>query len=141
MKTGRNILLLLLSTAFLVAACSKGGQVADDPHTINFSDTTFPVIQIAEPLDNQVFTSGDTIKIQGRVTDNSLFQGSINITDDANGNVVEEQRYEIHGFQLYDFAISYKSIVSSVTNYTVTVKYEDHGLNEVAKMVKVKVNP
>jgi len=79
--------------------------------------------------------------VEGKVTDNGLYQGSIRITDDANGSLIKEQLYEIHGFQLYNFSLAYRAAVTVITNYTVTVQYEDHGLNKATKAVKVKVNP
>jgi hypothetical protein len=130
-----------IATAIIVAACSKGGQAAEDPHTSDFSDSTTPVVELKSPTDNQLFTSGDIIKVEGKVTDNSLYRGSIGITDDANAAIVKEQLYVIHGYQSYDFYVEYKTAVTVVTNYTVTVQYEDHGLNAGIKAVKVKVNP
>jgi hypothetical protein len=123
-------------------ACSKGGTPADDPYAYNPGDSTTPVIVLNTPTDNQSFSTGDIIKIDGKVTDNSLYRGSIRITnDDAAGAIILEQLYEIHGFQLYNFHVEYKTAVTAVANYTVTVRYEDHGLNEDIKSVKVKVNP
>ena len=125
----------------IAAGCSKGGSAEDDQHIINLNDSTTPVIELKNPTDNQVFTSGAIIKVEGKVTDNSLYQGSIRIKDDAGGALVKEQLYEIHGAQSYDFYVEYKASVTVVTNYTVTVQYEDHGFNNVTKTVKVKVNP
>jgi hypothetical protein len=31
--------------------------------------------------------------------------------------------------------------VSSTSNYTITVSFEDHGYNTVTRSVKIKVNP
>ena len=131
-----------IAVAVTITACSKGGGATEDElHIIDSSDTTMPVIEINSPSDNQVFTSGDTIKVEGKVTDNGLYRGSIRITNDANDALIKEQLYEIHGFQLYNFSLAYKTAAAVVTNYTVTVQYEDHGLNVSVKTVKVKVNP
>jgi hypothetical protein len=130
-----------IATAIIVAACSKGGQAAEDPHISDFSDSTTPVVELKSPTDNQLFTSGDIIKVEGKVTDNSLYRGSIGITDDANAAIVKEQLYVIHGYQSYDFYVEYKTAVTVVTNYTVTVQYEDHGEKAGIKAVKVKETP
>ena len=130
-----------IATTIIVTACSKGGQAAEDPHISDFSDSTTPAVDLKSPIDNQSFTSGDIIKVEGKVTDNSLYQGSIRIKDDASGNLVKEQLYVIHGYQSYDFYVECKTAVTVVTNYTVTVEYDDHGLNAGIKTVKVKVNP
>ena len=139
----RNILLVFfVMVVTAIAACSKGGVAAEEEHVQqDFSDTTHPVIDIRNPGDNQVFASGDIIKVQGKVTDNALYQGSIRIKDDANEAVAKEQLYEIHFYQSYDFSIEYKATVTKTTNYTVTVQFEDHGTNVTSKSVKVKVNP
>jgi Bacterial Ig domain len=130
-----------VAITIIVVACSKGGTAAQDSHISDFSDSTTPVVEILNPSDNQAFRSGDTIKIDGKVTDNSLYRGSIRITNDANAAVILEQLYEIHGYQLYNFHLEYKISVSAASNYTVTVQYEDHGLNAGIKTVKVKVDP
>jgi len=125
-----------------VTACSSGGvQAVDDPHIFNPADTTIPVVDIYTPSENEVFSTGDTIRISGKVTDNSLYRGNIRITNDANGAVVKEQLFEIHGFQVYNFYLEHKTIVLAVTNYTVTVQYQDHGFNTGTNAVKVRVNP
>lgn len=144
MKTGKILLSFCISVVIVMTACSKGGVALteDEQHVQqDFTDTTFPVIEILKPSNNQSFTSGDIIKVQGKVTDNGLYQGSIRIKDDANGAVAKEQSYEIHFYQSYDFSIEYKATVTSATNYTITVQFEDHGSNITSKSVKVKVNP
>lgn len=144
MKTRNFLFVFYIAVIAVIAACSKGGvALAEDAQHVqqDFSDTTFPVIDIRNPADNQVFTSGDIISVQGKVTDNGLYQGSIRIKDDANGTVAKEQLYEIHFYQSYDFSIEYKATVTKITNYTVTVQFEDHGTNVTSKSVKVKVNP
>ncbi len=85
-------------------ACSKGGTAADDgdgsggPHVVTPTDVTAPVIDITTPAVNQVFTSGNVINVTGKLTDDyGLYRGSVRITNDANGAVLKEQLYEIHG--------------------------------------------
>ncbi|MEK7224727.1 MAG: hypothetical protein AAB221_03495, partial [Bacteroidota bacterium] len=105
-------------------------------------DTTAPLLDIYTPTANQVFTSGSTITITGRLTDDlGLYRGTIKITNDANGDILKNQAYEIHGLRLYDFSLSYVTSVTTASDYTVTVSFEDHGYNSVTKSVKVKVNP
>jgi hypothetical protein len=138
--------------AVIVAAitgCGKGGQTGDNgngggdgPHVIDLTDTIFPEIVIYTPVLDQVYTTGAAINVTGKVTDaGGLYQGSIRITNDANGTVLKEQLYEIHGTVDYSFNISYTTAVSTASDYTVSVSYEDHGLNTTSKSVKVKVNP
>jgi hypothetical protein len=141
MNSCKALLSFCIAASIIIASCSKAGSAAEDPHISDFNDSTTPVVELKNPTDNQVFTSGETIMVEGKVTDNSLYRGSIRITDDANATVVKEQLYEIHGFQLYNFSLAYKTSVTSVTNYTINVQYEDHGSNAGIKSVKVRVNP
>ena len=132
-------------TMLLFFSCSKntGSDGGDDGNHIpvDVNDVSYPVITIDKPLANQVFVSGDTIKIQGLVTDNSLYKGNIKIINDAGGLVLLDQDYEIHGLASYNFSRVYKTAVTATSNYTVSVEFEDHGLNATTQTVKVKVNP
>ena len=51
------------------------------------------------------------------------------------------QAYEIHGLLLYNFSINHTVSTFAAADYTVTVSFEDHGLNATTKSVKVKVTP
>ena len=135
-------ILILLSAFCIILSCSKGGStLQEDPiHEITLQDTIFPVIEINKPLNNQVFVSGESILVEGKVTDISLYRGKIRIVDDANNSVIKEQLYEIHGFASYDFNLTLKTSVLSAATYTVSVEFEDHGLNVTTRTVKVKVN-
>jgi hypothetical protein len=145
MKRGIHILLLRVIVAMSLVSCSRGsgtGPDDDGPHIINNNDTVAPVVEIHTPVDAQVFASGAVINMTGKIMDDGgLYRGTIKITNDANGTVVKEQLYEIHGFQLYNFNLSHTSAVTVASNYTVTVTFEDHGLNQASKSVKIKVNP
>ncbi len=132
----------------LITGCGKSegsGSPADDfgtPHVINNDDNIPPVIDIVTPTSGQEFSNGQNISITGKITDaGGLYRGSIRIVNDATGTIVKEQLYEIHGFQLYNFSLSHAVSVAMVSNYTITVRFEDHGLNVTAGSVQVKVNP
>lgn len=128
----------------MLAACSKGGS-ANGGGTVyppSPTDTVAPVLTINTPTDNQVFTSGSSINVTGLVTDDlGLYRGSVRIVNDATGFLVKEQLYEIHYFKQYNFSVSHTVSVTSPTDFTITVWYEDHGYNKTTKVVKVKVNP
>lgn len=113
----------------------------DDNHPLDMSDTSYPIISIDRPVANQIYTNGDTIKIEGKVTDNGLYRGKIKITNDVNGLVVNDQSYEVHFFPSYNFSFFHKTAVTVVSDYTISVEFEDHGLNTTTLTVKVKVNP
>ena len=142
---------LFMKVAFILSAmlihfsCSKtsGGSSGDDSNHIplDINDATLPVIVIDKPIANQVFVNGDNIIIQGKVTDNSLYRGTIKIINDLNNFVLFNQPYEIHGQPAFNFDVQYKTSVAAISNYTVIVEFEDHGLNITTQTVKVKVNP
>jgi hypothetical protein len=140
MKCYKSLFSFCLAVTILAAACTKGVE-PQDIHAIDYNDTTLPIVVINNPSNNQSFKSGDIIHVSGKVTDNSLFQGSIRFTDDASGSIMKEQQYEIHGLQEYNFDLPYPASVLVVSNYTVTVQYEDHGLNITTQSVKIKINP
>ena len=131
--------------ALIFTTCSKGGTSTDDggggPHVVTPNDVTAPEVSIFTPTTNQVFNNGNVISITGKITDDfGLYRGTIKIVNDATGFAVVNQPYEIHGLLLYNFSINYTAAVTTATDYTVTVTFEDHGLNSTAKSVKVKVN-
>jgi hypothetical protein len=139
-----KILVGSVAIALLLAACSKGGTATPDGpvHIPSPTDTIAPVLDIQTPSNNQVFSSGNSINVSGQVTDElGLYRGSIRIVNDATGLLVKEQLYEIHYIKLYNFSISHTVNVTSPTDFTITVWYEDHGYNKTTKVVKVKVNP
>ncbi|MBL0269184.1 MAG: hypothetical protein IPP99_11110 [Chitinophagaceae bacterium] len=142
----KGLLLLMAFMSVLVYSCSRGGSPVDDgsgnPHVENPTDTTPPVITISTPTESQTYTSGSTIHMTGRISDDlGLYRGTIKLVNDANGLVLKEQAYEIHGLLAYNFSLSHTAVVSAAADYTVTVSFEDHGLNTVTRSVKVKVNP
>jgi hypothetical protein len=137
-------ILFCLVMVSAVAACSKGSSTNDSgtDHIPSPNDTIPPRISIFTPTVNQVFMNGSVINITGKITDElGLYRGTIRIINDATSGIILNQPYEIHGLPVYDFSISHTASVTVATDYTVTVTFEDHGLNSASKSVKVKVNP
>jgi hypothetical protein len=142
-KLQTTILSFFIFLTATILSCAKSGTATekpDGPHVINFKDTVFPVVTISKPTLGQVFKNGDTIKIEGKVTDTSIYRGKLKIVNDANGTVVKEQEYEIHGLPSYDFNLIHKTTVTTASNYTIIAEWEDHGFNVTSKSVKIKVN-
>jgi hypothetical protein len=136
----------LLFATFLMISCSKGGiSPADNdggPHDIVPTDTIAPQLQIYSPSANEEFANGQIINIRGKLTDDyGLYRGTVKLTNDANGNAVFYQAYEIHGLIQYDISVNYHVSVTSVTNYTLTISFEDHGNNIVTKTINIKARP
>jgi Bacterial Ig domain len=136
------MVLLIVLTGF---SCSKGGNEGGDDdgtHVVSPNDVTAPVLVINTPTTNEVFATGNTINITGRITDDlGLYRGTIRVTNDANGELLKQQVYEIHGVLSYNYNVSYTPSVTVASNYTVTVSFEDHGSNATTQTVKIKVNP
>ena len=149
MKTFSHILLGMVAfTSMIILGCSKAGTYTVDegtsgpPHVFVPTDTTAPELTILTPAANQEFANHSVISITGKLTDDfGLYRGTIKIVNDNNGLVMLNQAYEIHGFLQYNFSVNHTVSVTTASIYTVTVSFEDHGLNTVTKSVKVKVNP
>jgi Bacterial Ig domain len=130
-----------------LSACSKGGTEAPAPggpdeHVFTPNDVTPPEVTILTPTANQSFTNGTVISITGKLTDDyGLYQGTIKVVNDATGFILVNQPYEIHGLLSYNFSLNHTVSVNSATDYTITVSFEDHGLNTSSKSVKVKATP
>ena len=64
---------------------------------IDQNDDIFPVITVSKPTANQVYTSGDSIIVEGKVTDDKIvYKGKVQIKNDANNFVVADSYYETH---------------------------------------------
>jgi len=144
------LFVLSVLTVIIYTACTRGEGFIDDgsgggnggPHVYNYQDTVYPVVEIYTPVTNQSFSSGSNISITGKITDDlGLYRGTIKVVNDANGEVLKQQQYEIHGFLSYNYTVNYTPQVSAISNYTISVSFEDHGLNSTTQTVKVKVNP
>ena len=93
---------------------------------------------LLSPAARQIYS----IIVEGKVTDNKkLYKGKIFISNSTSGIVVAEQYYETHFLQVMDLRLTYKATVSLATEFTVTVEFEDHGLNKATQTLNVKVNP
>jgi hypothetical protein len=148
MRKGVHYIFISLLVAGLMTACSKSGNSTDDggggggPHIVTDNDTTRPVLTVTTPLNNQLYANGSSISVSGTITDDmGLYRGSIRITNDVTGEILKEQLYEIHGIRSYNFNVPAIATVTAVTDYTVSVFFEDHGLNSISQTLKVKMNP
>jgi hypothetical protein len=139
-------LFCFIAFAAVMAACSKGGSSSGPDHGTGGGgnpspiDTIAPILDIFTPTTAQVFNTVTAVNITGKITDDlGLYRGTIRITNDANGSLWREQAYEIHYILAYNFNIS--ETITTPGDYTITVRFEDHGFNSATKSVKIKVNP
>jgi hypothetical protein len=128
----------------VIQSCSKVGvgEKGEDINAIDENDNIFPVISITRPTANQVYRSGDSIIVEGRVTDDKkMYKGKVQIKNDLNNLVVVEDYYETHFLTAINFRLAYQAIVTGSTDFSVQVEFQDHGANTVTATTKVKVNP
>ena len=135
---------ITFSAGALLLSCSKVGSAADDdnPNAIDENDNVFPVITVTKPAANQVYTSGDSIVVEGKVTDEKkMYKGKVQIKNDANNFVMAENYYETHFSLYFNYRLAYKAEVTSPTDFSILLEFQDHGTNISAATIKVKVNP
>ena len=136
--------IVIVSVALVITSCSKVGasEEEEDINAIDQNDDVFPVINATKPTINQVYRSGDSIIVEGNVTDDKkLYKGKVQIKSDANSSVVAENYYETHFLTAMNFRLAYQAIVTTSTDFTVLVEFQDHGANTSTTTIKVKVNP
>lgn len=135
---------IIFSVSAILLSCSKVGSVADDddPTEIDQNDDVFPVITVSKPAANQIFTSGDSIIVEGKVTDDKkMYNGKVQIKNDANNFVMADNYYETHFLSAMNYRLAYKAQVTSPTDFSILIEFQDHGLNTSTATIKVKVNP
>jgi hypothetical protein len=124
-------------------SCTKiGAGEEENLNRIDEEDDLFPVITVSKPTANQVYISGDSIIVEGKVTDNKIvYKGKVQIKNDANSLVMADGYYESHFLQAINYRVAYKAVVTVPTDFNILVEFQDHGANTSATTIKVKVNP
>jgi hypothetical protein len=136
-------LTVIVSAAVLITSCTKvGAGEEEDINAIDQNDNVFPVITALKPTPNQVYVSGDSIIVEGKVTDDKkMYKGKVQIKNDANGLMVAENYYETHFLSAINYRLAYKAVVTTPADFSVLLEFQDHGANMVVATTKVKVNP
>jgi len=144
MKRVFYLAVIIFSVSVIVLSCSKVGSVADndDPTEIDQNDDVFPVITVSKPTANQIYANGDSIIAEGKVTDDKkMYNGKVQIRNDANNFVMADNYYETHFLSAMNYRLAYKAEVTSPTDFSILIEFQDHGLNTSTVTIKVKVNP
>ena len=123
--------LLFAALCFLTVAACK--------HDHDEDDTTPPTLTIDEPLENDS-VSGEA-HIEGDVTDESLHNMEIRITQDSDGAELYKVSPEVHDKTAYHFHQHWAPTLSAAKAVTVTITVEDHQENKTVKSVKFTINP
>ena len=124
----RKLILFLTSLVFL-ASCSKksGGE-----------DTSPPLITIVSPLNNQVFTAGQTIQITVNASDNDkVTELHIQVINKTNGNLLRL----IHSFLGQANGTAEDSFIAEAgVTYIIEVLAQDPAQNLTTSKVEVSGN-
>ena len=143
MKRGFYFIGVFVLASLIMISCTKGGnEAAGSLDAIDLNDNVFPVIMVSKPIANQVYTSGDSIIVEGKVTDDKkLYKGKVQIINDANSFVLADNYYETYFLQVINFRLAYKAVVTVPTDLNILIEFQDHGTNTSTATIKVKVNP
>lgn len=134
--------MFVLGSVVMISCSKLGTPGAETPDAIDQNDDVFPTITVSKPTANQVYTSGDSIIVEGKVTDEkTLYKGKVEIKNDVNSLVVANGNYETHYLAVMDYRLAYKAVVTMPTDFTIRVEFQDHGANTSVATIKVKVNP
>ena len=142
MKRNFYFIGMLVLASVVLVSCSKVGSPGEETlDAIDQNDDVLPTITISKPTASQVYASGDSIIVEGKVTDDKIvYKGKVQIKNDAN-NLVAENYYESHFLQAINYRLAYKAVVTVPTDFSVLVEFQDHGANTSTATIKVKVNP
>ncbi len=141
--TIKTILNYSMSVAILAATLSLNSckKEEDDHGHDDSSDKDKPVIAMTSPTAMQVFYSGDTVRIKGVVTDESLHEMMIKIIKDSDGSVLFTETPTVHDLKIYNINTYWKSQVSDHTNARLIVLAEDHNANVSSDTVRIHIMP
>jgi len=133
---------IFVLTNVTIISCSKvGGPGQETLDAIDQNDDVFPTITVSKPTASQVYISGDSIIVEGKVTDDKIvYKGKVQIKNDAN-LVLADSYYESHFLQAINYRLAYKAVVTAPTDFSILVEFQDHGANTSTTTIKVKVNP
>ena len=127
---------IALLSLLTMNACKK-----DDDHDHSSStDSDKPVITMSSPSDSMMYNNGDTMYIKGTVTDNSLHELLVTVTD-ANDSILYSQAPVVHDLTSYTIDMSWKTQVGNHTNASIIVVAEDHNANISSDTIHVHIMP
>ena len=133
--------MFVLAGATIISCSKVGGPGQETLDAIDQNDDVFPTITVSKPTANQVYISGDSIIVEGKVTDDKIvYKGKVQIKNDAN-LVLADSYYESHFLQAINYRLAYKAVVTAPTDFSILVEFQDHGANTSTTTIKVKVNP
>ena len=102
------------------------------------TDRVLPVVTISAPLNNQVFTAGQTVNITGTLSDNQqLAEVHVHISNNTTGTLlVDIHRYPLSAL----YSLNESFTVQSGIEYKILVIAKDNAANENRATVLVSAN-
>lgn len=102
------------------------------------TDRVLPVVTISAPLNNQVFTAGQTVNITGTLSDNQqLAEVHVHISNNTTGSLlVDIHRYPVSA----TYTLNENFIAQSGIEYKIQVIAKDNSANENRATVLVTGN-
>ncbi len=129
MKRLHQILPLLIVSVAL-AACSKNGA-AD-------KDRELPAITITSPVNNGVFSNGQTVMVTANLSDNKIIS---EVHVHISNNITNQLLIDIHRSPASsNYAVSESFVTQSGIEYKVQVIAKDNSANENRASVVITVN-
>ncbi len=129
MMTGKiySVVYVLLLVVILIHSCGKN------------KDTSPPVISIYYPADTTVIHSGDTVHVEGMVTDDAgLHELFVSIEDITAGTFAFYNHPYVHNSKTFHF--KYQWVTSGSSVHRLTVEAIDHKLHNSKKELILPVN-
>jgi hypothetical protein len=125
-----SILPAIIFLSFILTGCSK--KVPGE------KDIIAPVVNIASPLNAQIFTGGQNINITGTITDDKyIAEVHIHVSNTATGSLL----MDIHLYPATNI-VNFNQSINAVsgTNYKILVTAKDKAINEGRSSVEVAAN-
>ena len=121
-------LLSFLIIWILLLSCSKKRE----------DDKEVPVVTITSPVNNQVFPVGETIQIQGNISDNQYIK---EVHIEINNLATDAEYLHVHiipGSKTY--AINQPLTLQSGISYKIKVSAEDPSANTFSQQINISCN-
>ncbi len=119
-----------------IASCSKNGSQSGSAN--NAKDTSAPVITISSPINNQVFSSGQTIQVSASAVDNvKLTELHIDVLNASTGSILRD----VHSYPNDKTGTVEDSFVAQAgLSYTIKIIALDPSQNLSTTQVDVSAN-
>lgn len=97
---------LLLCLSILQGCTGKQDNPTPSPPG---GDQSTPVIRIYSPANLASLASGDTLQVQGQITDNDLHEIQVRLSRTSDGTILFNDLPVVHGYKSYDINRSFQN--------------------------------